>query len=338
MTPDVSTTESYLYELLDNQDHVLRTLGGVQPGGLLESSIHADIRSSASLRMRLTEEIDWLARRLRVSYVLNGVTTPLLTGIPAVKDEQADAAAGVELQVDLYDKTSILLGDSYGQAYAVPAGANLIAAAIAVIASAGETTIAIPASAATAATGLAWPATDSKLRIVNDLLTAAGYLSVWCDALGWYRAEPATSPADRPIRFELEPDGDPYLPTVARSYDPYEVPNRVRVLGATDGTTEAPMAEATDERIENPFSKLRRGFWRTHPETDVAAADLAGYAARRLVELQQVYEAHQVTHPWMPAGLNDAGRFRGRRVVIQKQRQRLSVGGLVTSTLRTVIE
>lgn len=338
MTLSTSITEDYLYELLDTHDHVLRTLDGVRPGGLLESSIHADIRSSASLRIRLTEEIDWLTHRVRISYILDGVTTPLLTGLAAVTDETTDAAAGVELQLDLYDKTSILAEDGYGQAYAVPAGANLIDAAIAVIASTGETTIAIPTSAATTATGIVWPADTSKLRIVNDLLTAAGYFTVWCDGLGWYRSEPYTPPAGRPLRFEFDTAAtDPYLPTLARTYDPYKVPNRVRIVGKTDGAAEPLMAEATDERPENPFSQLNRGFWRTHVEIDVETTDIAAWAARRLAELQQVYEAHEVTHPWMPATLNDAGRFRGRLAVIQKQRQRLAVGGLVTSALRTVI-
>ena len=336
--PSPSIAEDYLYELLDSHDHVLRTLDGVQSGGVIDSSIHADIRTTASLRVRLTQEIDWLTHRVRVSYLLGGATIPLLTGLPAVKDESTDHLAGTDLQLDLYDKTSILAEDSYGQAYAIPAGANLIDAAVAVIASTGQTSITIPASAATTATGITWPAATSKLRIVNDVLTAAGYFTVWCDGLGWYRAEPYAAPASRPIRFSFAgAAGDPYLPAFSRSYDQYRVPNRVRVVGKTSGGAEAPFAEAIDERADNPFSYLVRGFWRTHTEVDVDASDLAAYAARRLVELQQVYEAHEVTHAHTDAGLNDVGRFRGRRAVIQKQRRPLSVGGLVTSTLRTVI-
>ncbi len=329
--------EDYRYELLDNQNRVLRTLGGVQPGGLLEESIHTSPRAGASLRIRPTEEIDWLRHRVRINYLLNGRTIPLLTGLPASPGDDADST-GVEMQLDLYDRTSILDGDSYGEPFAVPPGANLIEAVANVIASTGETQISIPASPATTATGIGWPSATTKLGIVNDLLTAAGYLTLWCDGLGWFRAEPYTPPSLRPKRFTFAGAvGDRYLPRVGRQFDPLAVPNRVRAIAKTDGSSEAAMAEAIDERPANPFSKLNRGFWRTYTALDIEASDLAGWATRRLAELQQVYEAHTVTHAWIDAGLNDAGLYHGRLAVLQKRRQRLAVGGLVVSTLRTVI-
>lgn len=336
MPSKASTTEAFVYQLLDNQDNIVRTLDGVLPGGDVQASIHTDIRTSGTITWRKTRDIDWLSHRVRILYVQDGKEWPLLTGIPAVKNEAASSTGDV-LQLDLYDKTSILLDDSYGAAYSVPAGANPITEAIAAIVSTGETKVNIPPTSATLPTGIVWDPAVSKLKIVNTLLTAANHFTIDCDGMGWLRAERYTPPTDRPTAFNFG-GGEPYLPAFTRNADQFAVPNRVRVTGRTDGTTEAPFAEATDERPDSPVGFPKRGFWRTHPESDIEVADLNAYAARRLVELQQVYETHDVTHPYIPGmGLNSAGYFRGRLAVVQRQRYRLAVGGLVTSTVRTVL-
>lgn len=328
-------SDHYTYELLDTWDAVLGPLGGVQPGGVIQSSISAAPRTSGTIQIAAPREpIDWLTRRIRVSH--NG--RALITAVPAIKSEQ-HTATGAQLQIDLYDATVILQDDTFGGVYALAAGTTIITAVQSIIASAGLTKTAIPPSSATLSATMAWDAATTKLRIVNDLLTAAGYWAIWADPDGWLRAEPYLPPAQRPVRFSFEAGGtaDRYLPAFARNTDPFSVPNRVRVVGATDGATEAATGEATDERPDSPFSYPRRGRWITHTETDVAAGNLTAYATRRLEELQQVYETHELTHPAGDFGLNDRGRFRDRDAVIIRQEYRLDVGGLVRSTLRTLL-
>ena len=254
------------------------------------------------------------------------------------------------MAVDLYDKLLILSDDSFGASYALAAGVNIIDSVAAVITSTGETSMALTPSTAVLSAAMVWDAAASKLRIANDLLDAAGYFSLFCDGLGRFRALPYTAPAARGVRWALADDANGlYLPEWSRVQDVFSVPNRYVCVGRTDGATAASIQTATDTSSTSPFSYANRGRWITRTDTDVEYADsnvanLLAIAQRRLIEAQQVSETFEIDHPVLPFGLNDLvsftnARLNGRVVpaVVQKQTFNLSAGGLVTSTLRTVL-
>lgn len=327
--------EAFRYELLDVRDAVLGRLDGVQSGGgSLTFSVSADIRGSGSIDYA-GQGHDWLRRRLRISMLQDETVTPLITALVSVPDETY-TDTGYAAQLDLYDKTAILHGDNFGGTYAVPAGANIIDAVVEVIASSGETRISIDPSEVTLITGLVWDANTTKLRIVNDLLTAANYFTIWADGLGYLRSTPYLAPDQRPAQATYNDDGTGlYLPGFSRSYDLTSVPNRFRVVAKTDGETEALTATA---EIDDG-----RGYWLTRTQTDVDhAGNLDQIAARKLADARQIAETFQVTHPLNKSRCNDLVEFTNRnagarRAVVQKQVYRLKAGGLITSTLRAVI-
>lgn len=327
--------ESFRYDLLDRFDNVVQRLDGVLPGGTLDFSVSADIRGSGSVQAFGLNGIDWLLHRIRVTYTADELVVPVITALVSVPTEQ-HSSPGVATQIDLYDKTSILLEDNFGATYAVAAGTNIIDKVVEVIASTNELKVAIEPSTATLTNSMVWEPNTPKLRIVNDLLDAANYFSVWADGLGFFRSVPYTAPAYRAVRYNFVDDETGlYLPAFTRSYDPYSVPNRFIVVGKTDGETEALSKTATVDDGRP---------WRTRTETDVEYADeatLQAIAERKLATARQVGETFDITHPYLGFGLNDAVTFTNQRVeqrlaVCQKQTWTLQAGGLILSTLRTV--
>lgn len=338
-------SEAFRYELLDNRDNLLQRLDGVTDGGKLDWSAYADVGCSGSIDYT-GSDVDQLQHRVRVSHVQDETITPLITALVRVPDSDYDST-GQAAQLDLYDKTLILLEDNFGAAYTVDAGANVVDAVVAIIASTGETKVAIEPSDATLANPIVWEPNTAKLRIVNDLLSAANYWAIRADGLGYLRSTPYTDPSARPVlhQFIDNAAGD-YLPAFKRTYDPGSVPNRFVVVGKTDGETEALTAVATDEDPASPFSYPSRGRWITETLTDVdytgGQPGLTDQANRKLIEARQIGETFDITHPRGSYGLNDVVTFTNRqigatrRAVIQKQAMRLQVGGLVTSTVRAL--
>lgn len=327
-----------MVQLLDLSDNVVGDLpGALDDSGTLDFSVYATIRGSGNLSV-LDAGVDWLAHRVRISYLTGDTVVPLLTGIPRAPVRR-HTTLGTTLDVELYDKTSILSEDSYGVSYGLAAGTQIIPAVADVIASTGEPAgaMVLAESAASLAAGMVWEAGVSKLKITNDLLDAAGYFALYCDGMGRFRADPYTTPSSRPVDWDF---GDGlYLPTWTDDHDVFSVPNRYVVVGRSEGDVAALTSTATDVS-DGPYSYGSRGRWITRTDTDVEAASqtvLDLLAERRLFEAQQATRTFEFTHPWLPFGPNSVVAFGGVRVAVWKQSIRLAVGGLVTTTGRALL-
>lgn len=333
----MSWTETFRYDLLDSNDNIVGSLD-VPKGGTLDFSVSAEIRGSGSIVVHKAQ--DWLHSRVRVSY--NDIA--LITALTKVPSEDYSSTS-MTAKVDLYDKLIILSDDNFGAAYAVAAGTNIVDKVVEIIASTGELKVAIEPSTQTLTNNLVWDANTSKLKIVNDLLDAANYFSLWCDGLGFYRSTPYVAPQSRGIKHAfIDNEQGLYLPAFTRNYDPYSVPNRFIVIGKTDGEVEALVKTATDES-GGPYSYPGRP-WLTKTLTDVEyvdAANLQAIADRKLIEARQVSETFEIVHPYLGFGLNDLVTFTNKGLgktasaVCQKQSYSLQTGGLIKSTIRTVI-
>lgn len=332
--------EGFRFDLLNLNDKVIGSLGGVeQNSGSLSFSVYADIRGSGNLTVN-NADIDWTQHRVRISYLAgegdDQIEVPLITAVPRAPIE-AHKATGWSADLELYDKTLILSEDTYGVSYAVPAGTNPITAVTNVITSTGQPAPELLTTTTDVlATAMVWEAGTSKLKIINDILDAAGYFALYVDGYGRFHADPYTSPQTRPTMWSFEGSDAVYLPEWTRDRDVFAVPNRYVCVGTTNGETPALSAVATDES-DGPFSFASRGRWITKADLDVEATSQAVLdllAERRLYEAQQVTETLVWTHPWLPFTLNEVVQFNGVRAVVWKQAVTLSIGGLITSTAR----
>lgn len=341
------------YELLDRSGALLGRLDGVVAGsGRVTRSAAASVKASAQITVRDTGQVDdWTQVRVQPWTDVNGTSWPLGVFLPDVPSHTF-TSTGQVVDVALLDKATILDGDSFGVTYGVPKGTPVASAVRQIIESTGETPTGIEDDGKVLATSLEAEPSDSKLSLVNDLLSAAGYFSLHTSGWGVFRADPYVEPARRPVLAEFTDQQDGvsvtglYLPEFTAEQDVGAVPNRVRVVSQAGEDEEAWTAEAVNDDPDSPYSFDRLGFWRTVVETDVqttSQAALQAYAERRLIDMSSPQETLMVEHPPYDLTVNDVVRFRSAQYgldglyTIQNQEWPLAYDGLVQATLRKVV-
>lgn len=348
--PTSSRSESWRYDLVDAATlQAVRQLSGISSGGQLDFDTEAVILGSGSIVANVAKlgAVDWLAQLVRVSYVdSDGGITPLLTGVPSTPG-QDNGGPSDTVNIALYDRTQLLEGDRYGETFTVPAGANPVAVAVGVVGTVGDLPVVADAYTGTLATAMVWDANATKLTIVNGLLKAGGFAPLLALPDGRLRMYSYLLPAARPIAWEFTAGARSlYRPKWTYSQQLADVPNRMIVLGHTDGAEEALRAVAED--VNSPrFGRNARGRWITpavvsDAEFDGTPAGLQAVADRLLAEAQQVAASVTITHPVLPVRIFDAATFSNRRlgtsrVTCERQTYQLGVGAVVESTLRIVV-
>lgn len=340
--------ESWRVDLLNNNDVVITTLIGVQ-GGEFSFNLNAAIRGSGSIEYS-GEPIDWNLHRIQPWYRTEAgdqvVEWPL--GVFLVATPSTDYGDGSRtVSLEMYDKTKILEDDLVSSSYQVAKGVNVITAVRAVLTAAGQTRTAFEQSTQTLATAMVWPAGTSRLRIVNDLLAAANYFSIWADGDGVFRAEPYSSPQDRGSSWAFVDDEKSiYSPEFNHDFDTFDVPNRVIVTGQSDGDTEAPIAVAEDTG-SGPFSIPTRDRVIARYEEGQEATDtptLLAIAKRLLQEGQQVGSTWSIKHAPIPLDMNSVVQFTRTAenidvpATVQTISYSMETGSLCSTTLREFIQ
>lgn len=266
--------------------------------------------------------VDWLDVRIRPMIRiqrLGGGDDPAGRLVPAgvflcAAPVENWEATGLKREVELTDKLSILdqdiaSGDSVViTAYSAPAGANVITLVQGLIGETGERYPAIQPDTVTLASPMVWDIGTTRLKIINDLLDAGGYFSLFCDGWGQYQTIPYVQPSDRePVYESIAPfsDGPDSLMDPAWTHDRniYSIPNRYLVVGQGDGTTPALTSTATNTDPNSPYSFASRGRWITQVEVGVEAATqstLDSIARARLSDATSVTNQITLDHVFLP--------------------------------------
>lgn len=336
-------------DLLSRTEAAKGTLTG-EIGGSVDYTANAAIHGGGSLSVvDAGQAVDWLNDRVRPIVTIDGIG-PTALGVFIISEApEAWDDTGRSWSAKLLDKTAILDQDKVDATYALDAGTVNTTAAASLIASTGETNIAITPSTATLAGPLAWDAGTSKLTIVNDLFDAAAYFSLFCDLNGAYRGEPYVRPADRPILWEFtDGDGAIFVPQFTKDVDLFAIPTTVIAVGQGNGTTAALVSTAVNADPDSPYSTVARGRTIAHVETGVEAADqptLDAYARRRLIELTSPTSSVDIQHAYVPGlTVNNAVRLRrvpagiDARHVVTKTSIPLNPTALVKTTVQQVID
>lgn len=350
-----SRTESFRFDLLDADEAPLGRLPGVL-GGKLEWSIGNTVKGGGTLEWRPEPDQattpDWLSCRVKVTYRLTAEGQPYSwpAGVFLAGAAPADyTSTGPVYKIELYDKLIVPAQDVLDEAFSLDTGTVVTSAVRDLLESTGERNLAVTESAETLAQPLTWDAGTSKLRVINDLLAAINYWSLWCDATGQYRVEPYQRPGLRPVQHTFV-DGEDciYLPRFTVDADYFAVPNKMVCIAQTDGDTEPLVSVRLLDDIDpdSPYTAEARGRTIAQVVSDVAATSqdvLDDIADRKLREAAQVTRTFKVEHAWLPLSLNDVVRFTNRPTgqeatcTLTAFEVALKPGGLVRSTLREVL-
>lgn len=305
----------WIFTLLDRQDRPLRLLDGVDGGG---GEVVAQARLGGSASLSIDDRgqlIDWQSDRVQVDYD-PGIPgeQPWPRGVYLfTSPSERHTEFGVSYDVGLLTKMTVIDEDSAEARFSVSPGVPVTPIVRSLIGSTGETRISMTDSAAVLSSGMTWEASTSKLTIINDLLTAIGYWSLWCDLSGTFRVEPYVAPEKRPIAYTFRHgEQSVHMPTWEREQDQSSVPNRFIAVGEGDEEEEPLVGIALNENPDSPYSFQARGRWITEKEEGVegdSQETFDQYAARRLRDLMNPVARMSVTHAMLPLEQNDLVEF-----------------------------
>lgn len=337
----------YYLEILDQSESFVARLDGVQ-SGYLDWIANAVVKGGGQLVVTdVSQPINWLTSRLRPVMVIEGLPEQPL-GIFIAAEAPSSWDRGRTWSIKLLDKTALLDRDIITATYSVAAGTVVTTEIATIIAATGITNYSITASTATLTGALIWKPGTSKLRIINDLLAAINYFSLYANFNGQLIGEPYVLPASRPVVYEfLDGPSSIYSPLFDQDADFAKIPNRVVVTGVGDGTTEALTSVAENNDSDSPYSIPNRGVV-GYAEEGVEAdsqATLDAYARRRLVELTTPGTSTDISHSPLPGlAVNSVVRFRrvpagiDAKQTVSKTRINLDGKALAQTTIREVVD
>lgn len=316
---------AFRYDLLDSQNNYKRALTTVMGGSISYNSL-AEIKRTARFSIKDDGTINFLSDRIKPycrlwvppGRVLARYYTFLQASFPALHEEirlapetggwvefplgvfilstpprRADAYGVVTREVEAYDLLQVLTDDKVEDRYTVTAGTNYIAAIKTLLDGAGLTQQNLTATDKTLPTDRDWGPGTKKLHIINNLLSAINYRSLYIDEDGFAVAKPYVSPASRASEYTYRDDDQSVIfPGPEQSLDLFAVPNKW-VLVVSEPDRDPLTATYINDNPNSPTSTVSRGRTIVDYREYVEAADQATLNARAeriAFEASQVYE------------------------------------------------
>jgi len=227
---------------------------------------------------------------------------------------------GPVAEVQLYDKMTMLSRGAVSSTWSVDKGTSVVDAVTEVLAQVHETKISGPDDGGGSLTSsMIFDAGTPLLRIINDILEAGNFFSIWVDGNGVWRLDPYIEPSRRGVQWTHEAGVNAVFEAeFEHEADGFDVPNRVIVIGKPEQDADGnelspPSGFASNTDPNDPFSIPSRGYVNPlveHDQDVTSEAVLEQIAARRLLELSTVTSTYRIRHAWLPLDLNSAVRLR----------------------------
>lgn len=343
-----SRTVEWIWELVHARtNRFIRTLRGVR-GFSFENNLHATVRSGGSCIWQGAEDVDWMTHRLRAHQRVShrGQELSWTVGTFIVESPTrvlTDYSRGAQ-QLQLFDAMYRLdVQTSTVGEWVAPKGANIIAT-VRHLLDRQSIPHAIEDSDETFASQMSWEAGTTYLRMVNDMLAAAGFTAIWADPQGVLRSGPARPAAARGVAWTFRDDSTAlrYAPDVTHNRDTYSIPNEV-VLVARSDDPDTPPLSASARDTTSPYGTAARGMVITRVEEVDAGSEtvLQTRAPLRLEELQRPASTYVIHHPPLPLAMSDVVRLVRTRhgidvqAVVEKTNYDDSTG-LAATTIREI--
>ena len=336
------------YEILDAKDELIGVIDGVS-GGSLEWSANTSVHVSGAMDVDDITDIDWLNTRVRIKRAVNGLTWSRGIFIPSAPQE-AWRYGHRSWRVELLGKLGLLQQDKRGTWSGIPAGVNAIATVKQELQAAGHTKISIPDSSLVLKSSLTFEPNTSLLTRVNAVLNAVGFWALDADEEGYFTSSPYRAPSERPVKWDLLDDDHGIVQdlfTVDR--DVYAIPNRVVVVGVTEGENPPLIGTAENTNPASRFSIPGRGGliipWSPETLSDAATQSLIDAEAKRwLEEKSSVTATAPIRHAVIPLKPNERVWWRNASAeidttwAVQAITEPLNSHDDMTTTLREVVE
>lgn len=252
-------------------------------------TMNEDLRTpmtfSATLRdpSIVRQGLDYLAPRLRIAWN-DGSVVDSQVGLYAVlpPGEQRHRWRGTDAAIDARDLTWRLDAFAFDRTYTAAAGADIIAAAVAVLNAAGLTRHRLVSPRIRLKEPRSWLAGTPALDIVNDLLGSVGYYRIWPDSTGVLtsRAYQDTADAAPVVTYRSGPDTELMTDTIVEKSPGAPAVNRIVVIRPGTGSSDAaPLTAVRNTRPEHPTSAAATGTIVSRTVRDSTLVDQAAVDA-----------------------------------------------------------
>lgn len=330
-------------ELLNKEEQSLGYLDGITKGSLTWNA-NATLPGGGEISVIGRGQLINTSRdRLRVWWELDD-EEPWAMGVYVISAPATQYSAdGTSFDLNLIDKLTVINDDTLTETLQYAAGFNVVTAVVQQIQATGETSIAATGSATVLSNAMTWSPGTSRLQVINDLLSVAGYWSLWTDRLGQFRVEPYLTPADRPVVYAFE-EGATSIHTADWEYELplWEATNTVVFISQADDNDQTFSAYAIDDNPDSPTSTVSMGrVLNPIVEENVEAAtqaDLQMQANRKLIDNSNVVGKLSVEHAPIPLWYNDAVQFVSQgmntKATVVKMKLNLEAGSLVRAEWR----
>lgn len=336
-------TELIRVELLTRSENSLGYLEGVD-GGNLSWNANADLPGGGSISLKdMGQDINVSQDRIRVWWEVAGLD-PWALGVYVISAPSTQyQSQGSGRELSLIDKLTVVKDDLLLETLQLPAGTNVIEAAVQQINAAGETRVASTPSDKVLTNTMTWNPGESRLSVVNDLLTSAGYWSLWTDRMGQFRLEPYISPKDRSAVYSfVESETSIHSPEWEYELDLWEATNTVVLVSQADDDDNVWYASSVDDNPDSPTSTVSMGrVLNPIVEENVEASsqlDLQQQANRKLINNSNVVGKISVDHRPIPLWYNEAVDFVSQgmsvKATVTEMSLSLTPGSLVSAVWR----
>lgn len=318
---------AFRYELLDASNAKIGDLDAVESCTVTMNWL-ADIKRTATFQLKDTDQIDFLSNRIKPYVQLrippygpnDWVEWPQGVFLLSSPQRTTDTTGTRWRSVTAYDAGQVYADDLVTARYTVAAAAKYTDAVSTLLGSVPKN---ITTSVSVLPAALEWPPGTSKLKIINELLSAVNYESLSFDEDGIATVRPYRLPSQRPSEFTYADNAvSVMLPTVTQDLDLFSVPNSW-VLVVSNPDQSALTSTYTNSNPASPTSTVRRGRTIVDFRTQQNAADqgsLDALVSRLAFEASQVYEAIQFETGLMPIHSgNDAYRIEYSPMAIAAQ-------------------
>lgn len=258
---------------------------------------------------------DFLAPFLTIEYDDGYEVTSQLGLYGVVPPNETHNQQSKNIDIDGRDLTWLLSLDVFDAGYSVAAGTNIVTAVRIVLATAGFTRINIQESARTLSVARSWKAGTSKLQVINDLLTGAGYYSLTCGKDGTFISIPYVSVVNPTVVVEYDTTKPSYV-KVVRDVKKDTTQDRIanKVVVIKDNASEAPIvATKINSNPNSPTSTVNLGMTIAKVVTDANVVDAASadvIATKYLEEASQQYNKISLyTWPDVERDVNEVYRL-----------------------------
>lgn len=215
--------------------------------------------------------------------------------------------------VDLSSPLAVPDTDCVDSTFTVKAGSNLVGMAADILYETGLERLSVTPSSAVATSDMIYDPGKSKLTIVNELLSAAGYWSAHPDGVGQVHLDPYTRPAARSVVYDFHEGARAiHLPEWEREQDIAAVPNKVVFVSQGSADKAGLVGVAVNDDPSSPYSYPSRGRWVVETRTGVEAADqesITAQARRRLIDVSTPSAAMTLQHMPVPIQPNQVVSF-----------------------------